>query len=426
MRRVIALALAAAAGSGVACASAGAPPGGPEDHSPPQVVKLTPDSGQTNVHPKQVEIRFDEVISDRGSGSNAIDQLFLISPRTSAPKIGWHRSRVTIKPARGFLPNTAYRVTVLPGVADLRGNVRHEPESFLFSTGETFPPYSILGTVFDWTGQSVAKNAYVEALSHPDTTIAYVAETDSAGAFEVGPLPAGTYTVRALIDQNSNRALDRNEKWDTTTVTVSDARRVVELDAIERDTVPPAIAGIDVLDSLTLRLTFDKPLDPALPLQPALIQIQRADSTPVEIDRVEWSRVYDRRKQAADSAKRAQEADSIRRAQAADTAKRADTARARPPARPTAPPAALPGVRPAPPPPKPKAPPPDKAIVVILSPRNPMHPGETLRLRATGLRNLIGNSAPLGPRAFNVPKPAPRDSTAKPPGDPVRRPPRPR
>jgi hypothetical protein len=414
---VIALALAAGAAGGIACASAGAPPGGPEDHAPPQIVKISPESGQTNVHPKEVEVRFDEVVTDRGSGATAIDQLFLISPRTSATRVSWHRSRVTIRPARGFLPNTAYRITVLPGVADLRGNSRHDAETMLFSTGPDFPPYSILGVVFDWASQAVAKNAYVEAITHPDTSIAYVAATDSTGSFEVGPLPAGTYTLRALIDQNANRTVDRNEKWDTTTVTVSDARRVVELDAIERDTVPPAIANVDVLDSVTLRLTFDKPLDPAIPLQPALVQVQRADSTPVEVQRVEWASVYERRAQAADSAKRAQAADSARRAQP-------DTARGRPPARPTPPPAAPSGVRPPPPPRKPKAPPPEKAIVLSMSPRTPMHSGETLRIQANGLRNLVGKSAPLGPRAFNVPKPAPRDTTNKPPADSVRRPPR--
>jgi Big-like domain-containing protein len=432
VRRVIGLALAAGAVGGIACASAGTPPGGPEDKLPPKVLTITPESGQTNVHPKEVEIRFDEVVSDRGSGPSAIDQLFLISPRTSATRVAWHRSRVTVKPARGFLPNTAYRITVLPGVADLRGNIRKDQATALFSTGSDFPPYSILGVVFDWSTQAVARGAYVEAIAHPDTNIAYVAATDTAGDFEVGPLPAGTYTLRGLIDQNGNRVPDRNEKWDTTTVTVSDARRVVELDAIERDTVPPAIANIDAPDSLTLRVTFDKPLDPAIVLQPALFRVQRADSTPLEIGRVEWASAYEHRVQAADSAKRAQAADSARRAQedsarrarGADTARRGDTARARPAPRPSAPPAPS-GVRPPPPPRKPKAPPPEKAVVLSLSPQTPMHPGETLRIRANGLRNLVGKSAPLGPRAFNVPKPAPHDSTNKPPAapPPARRPP---
>ena len=441
MRRLIALALTTGAVAGIACASAGAPPGGPEDHAPPQILSVTPESGQTNVRPKEVEFRFDEVVSDRGTGATAVDQLFLISPRIGAPDVSWHRRRITVKPGKGFLPNTAYRITVLPGLADLRGNVRKDGATVLFSTGAGFPPYSILGVVFDWVGQQVVKGAYVEAVSHPDTNVVYVAATDSAGDFEVGPLPAGEYTLRAMIDQNSNRTLDRNEKWDSATVTVSNARPVVELDAIERDTVPPAISNIEVVDSVTLRVTFDKPIDPVMPLQPALVQLQRSDSTPLEVTRVQRNSVYEeaRRAQAADSVKRAQAADSVKRAQAADSARRAqatdssrraDSLRARQPApppaaRPAAPPAAPSGGRAPPPPRKPKNPPPDRAIVISVAPRTPMVPGQKYSIRLTGLRNLVGKSSPLGPRSFNVavPKPAPGDTARRPPADSARKPP---
>ena len=423
MRRLIALALTAGAVAGIACASAGAPPGGPEDHAPPQILSVTPESGQTNVRPKEVEFRFDEVVSDRGTGASAIDQLFLVSPRTGAPNVSWHRRRITVKPGKGFLPNTAYRITVLPGLADLRGNVRKEGATVLFSTGAGFPPFSILGVVFDWASQQVVKGAYIEAVSHPDTNIVYVAATDTAGDFEVGPLPAGEYTVRALIDQNSNRALDRNEKWDSATVTVSDTRRVVELDAIERDTVPPAISNIEVVDSVRLRVTFDKPLDPGLPLQPALIQLQRADSTPLEVTSVQSNSAYE-------EAIRARAADSAKRAQAADSAKRADSLRARQPAaptaaRPTAPAAPPSGVRAPPPPRKPKTPPPDRAVVITVAPRTPMRRGQAYSIKLTGFRNLVGRSSPLGPRSFTVPapKPAPSDTARKPPVDTARKPP---
>jgi hypothetical protein len=239
VRRLIAVALLAG------CASAGAPPGGPEDHAPPAIVTVTPDSGQTNANPKQVEFRFDEVVSDRPSGATALDQLFLVSPRrgNEAPNVSWHRSRITIKPRRGFLPNTAYRVTMLPGISDLRGNVRKEGASVLFSTGASFPALSILGRVFDWAAQRPVSGAYVEAVSSADTNVVYLAATDTSGQFDVGPLPAGQYLVRALIDQNSNRTLDRNEKWDTTTKTITDTRPVIELDAIERDSTPAAFSG---------------------------------------------------------------------------------------------------------------------------------------------------------------------------------------
>jgi hypothetical protein len=395
-----------------ACASAGAPPGGPEDHAPPQIVLVSPDSGKTDVHPKEVEFRFDEVVSDRPSGATALDQLFLISPRTAggAANVSWHRSRITVKPARGFRPNTTYRITMLPGIADLRGNVRRSGASILFSTGSSFPPYSIPGRVFDWAAEKVANGVYIEAISRADTNIVYLAATDSLGQFDVGPLDAGSYTVRALIDQNANRALDRNEKWDTTTVTVSDARPMIELDVIERDSAAAAFQNIIVDDSVTLHVSFDKSLDPKIPLQPALIRIQRADSSAVDVTKVQWAAAYDQARQA----------------QITDSARRADTTRARQPAAP--PPTAAPtaptpaGQRPPPPPPKPKAPPPERAIVVNVSPTTPFVPGTTYRITAQGLRNLVGNTTEIR-RTFTAPKPTPKDTTRKTSPDSARRPP---
>lgn len=394
------MALALAAG----CASTGAPPGGPEDHAPPQVTAISPDSGKTNVHPKDVEFRFDEVVSDRPSGATALDQLFLVSPRTGAgsPDVSWHRSRITVKPSRGFRDNTAYRITMLPGIADLRGNVRRTALSVLFSTGPSFPPFSIPGRVFDWVAQRPANGVYVEATSHADTNVVYLAATDSLGQFDVGPLDAGSYTVRAILDQNSNRTLDRNEKWDSTTVTVTNARPAIELDVIERDSAPAAFQNVVVDDSATLRVSFDKPLDPAIALQPALIRVQRRDSSQLNVVRVEWGAAFDQAKQA----------------QSADSARRADTTRKQQP-----PPVPTPGApRGAPPPPKPKAPPPDRTIVVTLAPLNYLMHDSTYRITARGLRNLVGNSAVVT-RTFSVPKPAPKDTTHKTSPDSARRPP---
>jgi hypothetical protein len=96
--------------------------------------------------------------------------------------------------------------------------------------------------------QAIAKGAYVEAVSKRDTTVVYLSATDTSGQFDLGPLPAGDYTVRALIDQNANRVFDRNEKWDSVSVTVTTTRPSVDLNAIERDSVPPAISDVTVGD----------------------------------------------------------------------------------------------------------------------------------------------------------------------------------
>ena len=276
MRRLI-LPLAAAAVA--ACASAGPPPGGPEDHSPPQIVSSRPDSGQVNAKVKEVQFQFDEVVSDRPTGAASLDRMFLISPRNGEPRVSWHRSRISVRPERGFRDSTAYRITMLPGIADLRGNVRKDGATLVFSTGPTFPTLGIVGTVFDWAGQAIAKGAYVEAVAKRDTTVVYLTASDSSGQFDLGPLPAGDYTVRALIDQNSNRVFDRNEKWDSASVSVAATRPSVELDLIERDSVPPAFANVTVDDSVTITIAFDKPLDPTIPLQPALVALKRADSS---------------------------------------------------------------------------------------------------------------------------------------------------
>ncbi len=407
MRRLTAVAISAAAALGLACASAGAPPGGPERHTPPEIVSISPDSGATKADVKSVEFKFDEVVSERPAGAGpSLDALFLISPREGAPNVGWHRNRITVRPRRGFRANTAYRVTMLPGLADLRGNVRKGSTTIVFATGAAFPPFSIVGRAFDWEAQRPANAAFIEATSLKDTTLVYVSASDSTGQFDVGPLEAGRYRLRALLDANGNRALDRNEKWDTTTVTVEATSIAgIELDAIERDTLPPAIVTLTALDTLALRVSFDKPLDPTLQLQPSLFRLQRADSSLLQIASVQWGAVYDRAKAAADSAAAA----------ARDTTKRP------PPA--AAPPGGVPipgGPRQAPQPPKPRAAPPERAVVLIVSPTTQLVPGRYI-LTTHDIRSLTGTAAPLR-RGFTVTPPAPRDTTNKAPADTTRRP----
>jgi hypothetical protein len=389
----------------VGCASASQPPGAPERHTPPAVVSTSADSGATNVKLRAFEFRFDEVVSDRPSGTATnLDQLFLISPRDGSPDVGWHRNRITVRPRRGFRPNTAYRITMLPGLADLRGNVKKDGLSILFSTGPTFPPHGILGRAFDWAQERPASGAYIEAISRADTTLVYVTASDTTGMFELGPLDSGTYLVRGLIDQNSNRAVDVREKWDTTTVQVVDARIPIELDLIERDSTPANLTNSAPEDSVTLRLGFDKAISPTVDLQPSLFRIQRSDSTPLVIDRVEWFSTYSRAKAAADSIRRAN-----------DTT-RTDTTR-RVPAQPAG---GLPGLTPrgAPPPPKPRVPAPETGIVIHLSPSTPMTPGR-YAITVRGLSNLRGNATELR-RVFTVAPPQPRDTTRRPPPRRVR------
>lgn len=413
MRRLTAVGLAGLAVVGLGCASAGAPPGGPERHTPPAILSISPESGQTNVGIKEAEFKFDEVVSDRPAGAPALDQIFLVSPRDGTPNVSWHRNRITVRPRKGFRANTAYRITMLPGLADLRGNVRKEPTTILFSTGGDFPAYGIVGTVFDWAQEHPVSGAYIEAISLADTTLAYVAASDSSGRYDVGPMPAGTYLVRAVIDQNGNRAIDQREKWDSVTTTITGSRPNVELDLIERDSTPPAFGAVTAEDSIHLRVTFDKPLNPSIVLQPALFRLQRADSSVVPIAAVQWGTAYARAKVVADSIARA----------AADTLRRPPPPPAARPALPAGP--TIPGgPRNAPPPPKPKSPPPETVVIITVSPATPLVPGRYV-IFGHDLPNLVGHASEIR-RGFVIappPPPAPRDTTRRTPADTTRRPP---
>ena len=259
------------------------PPGGPVDIAAPQLLAITPDSGSVNVKPKELLFRFDEVVSERpGSATNLAD-LFLISPRDGAPKASWHREAIGIKPARGWRPNTPYTVIMMKGIADLRGNVRNTGASTFFSTGPTIPRTRIAGNVFDWVSGSPAADALIESLVPPDTLHPYVALADSNGAFVIEHVPPGAYRVRAYLDRNKNLAVDPSEPWDSLSISLTDSIRT-NLVIFTHDTVAPRIRDVTIVDSLTLRVAFDKPVDPTQTLTAANFAVIAPDSSSVPIE----------------------------------------------------------------------------------------------------------------------------------------------
>ena len=277
----------------VGCASVARPPGGPEDHAPPEIVSISIDTNATNVTAGKIEVIFDEVISEHPTGGGSslqgaptLENVVLISPRTGATNVSWHRDRITIEPKGGFKANTTYRITLLPGIADIRGNVRQGNRCPSSSAPERpFPPFSILGQVFDWQASASRALTIVEAIANAGTkdSLTYIAIADSTGQFDVGPLGPGKYLVRGFIDADNSQAIGPLEKWDTVTVEVTDHRPVVELLAIQRDTAPAGVQRVEVMDSTWLRVTLDKPFDPRTTLQPAFVILKRADSTEVPI-----------------------------------------------------------------------------------------------------------------------------------------------
>jgi len=401
LRFALAAVLAAAG-----CASPGLPPGGPEDPNPPKLVRITPDTGRVNTRPPRVVFQFDEVVSERPQGAVSLDRLFLISPRDGEPDVDWNRDAITVKPHRGFRANTVYTVTMLPGLVDLRGNVRKEGAQTVFSTGPTIPRSRISGVVFDWVAGNVATTPLVEVIQRPDSVV-YVTVADSSGRFVFPYLAPGHYTVIALQDANANRALDPRESWDSVEVVLTDSA-VVEMLAFVHDSTGPGIREVTVADSVTLRVALDRPMDPTLPLAPALFTLRAADSSAVAIAAVATSAAFDSTRANAPGGKPAAGA----RPQGARPAPR-------PPAfPPPAPPTAEPSVRDTIPVdslrasrgPRPSRPVPPSELVLRTA--RPLALGASYRLDTPGLRGLLGTSR-ASSRVFTTPKAAAPDSVRR-------------
>ena len=128
-----------------ACAKMEPPPGGPTDRVPPGLIATIPDS--LAVLPDfsgDVEFLFNETVSEGGSpnmglGTGDLEKLVILSPSERVPKVRWKRSRVTVRPAEGWQPNTVYRVQLLPGVMDLQRNRYDSTRVVTLTTGAPLP-----------------------------------------------------------------------------------------------------------------------------------------------------------------------------------------------------------------------------------------------------------------------------------------------
>jgi hypothetical protein len=425
LRPAALVAIAAAIG----CASQGMPPGGPPDKEPPKLTKVTPESGAVRATPRAVEFQFDEVVSERPRSGQSLAQIVVISPNDGATDVTWGRSRIVVRPGKGWRQNTAYTVTLLPGLSDLRGNPANSAFRTVFSTGASIPKAVVRGVAFDWMAGRAAPLARVEASVPGDSTLKWAIAADSTGRFALSSLPDTSFLVRVWIDMNANGTRDRNEPWDTTTLAVRDSARR-DFYAFPHDTLGARIGELSVIDSMTLRVRFDHGLNPTTPLDGATIRLIRArDSSEIAIASVTAAARFDslaraRATATADSAARADtsqsaiaaraRADSARRKAADDSTARAqmDSVRAR---RDT--------VRREPAPKPSRETPPTEFVIVT---RDVLPEEVPLRLYARDVRSLAGYRA-SSDRPVTRRKPAPRDTTAAGRGavPPVRPPTRP-
>jgi hypothetical protein len=405
----------------IGCASEGMPPGGPIDKTPPKLIAATPDSGALHVGTRQVvTFRFDEVISERTRAGAALDQGVVVSPSEGVISVDWHRTYITVRSHKGWRPDIAYTVTILPGLQDLSGNPTKTPLHTVFSTGTVIPTGEVSGVAFDWVGQHVASGARIEAMIGKDTALKFTTVADSTGRFVMTTLPPGPLQLRAYVDANRNRVIDPREEWDSSSVTLADTTSR-EFYLFAHDTIGPSIADVTPIDSVTLRVRFDRPLLPTAPLAASQFSLKikdstKTDSVPVAVRAVASAAQYDsaaarHRAFALDSTMRADTSaagrkavarkDSLTRAAQLDSAAQAQIASVKA-GRDTAKVVVLP---------KPSRPAPLAEFILTLGEPLPYDMFGTLSVTgATGLTGHVHHPARV--KQVVLRKPPPKDSTA--------------
>lgn len=421
------------------------------------VARIAPDSGSVaSVLPSEAQVFLDEVVNERvASPRPDLSSAVLLSPVKGPVRVTWHRNRISVRPREGFQPGRVYRLEVFPVLTDLRQNRMKRGLVAVFSTGPAIPEARIDGAVVDWAGARPATGALVEALLLPDS-LPYRTVADSVGSFTLRQIPAGEYLVYGVVDQDNNRERGPREAYDTVRLHVADSA-TAEVFAFAHDTTGPRLRTVELADSLSLRLTFDRPLDPALVLDTSAIRLaSAADSTtrlpvalvltPQQFDSVRAARVP---RAAADSGRAGTPADSARARAPGDSARARpavpDTARPRPAAADTtralvpAPAAGAQPARPAAPlppgttRPAPAAAPRDStraqkmlarrpapSAIRVVRLAAPLTPGARYLVEVTGVRSLSGVSGdprgqisvPVPPRQAPARRAAPADSTA--------------
>ncbi len=371
-----------------ACARMAAPPGGPSRREPPILVGIFPDSGIAPCDLKApAEFRFDEVTSDAGqanfgTGDGTLEKLVMLSPDTAVPIVEWHRDRITVKPRAGWRPNKTYRIEFLPGLLDLHQNISKSGAVIAFTTCGPKPKRVLTGRAIDWVSQRAIPNALIEAFHLPDS-VSYRVTADSTGRFRIEGLPDGPYLVVASSRPDPKHHRNPREPWDTVRVTAQQDA-VGEIWTFPRDTAAPRITGVARVDSETIAVTFNRPIDPALRLDTTLVRVGLLippDTVSIGLIEVLPKAYSDSIHKPAPKPRTPKEDSTFR----IDSLKRDSVAKARP-----APPPPPTNVRPTPPPDLPTQKRPQLGTVLVIKTRGTVRLDQSYWVTVAGVRGPGG------------------------------------
>lgn len=198
------------------CANIVPPTGGKKDTVPPQLVEISPKDSLLNTRVTKISMEFDEYISLNEPGKEI--QVSPVLPVPVATVV--NGKKLTVKIPDSLLKNnTTYRVSFGNSIKDLNEGNAFTSFNYIFSTGSYFDSLKLYGIVYDAETGNHATNItlmlYDAALS--DSAVVkekpvYVTPVVEKGRYVFMGLPADTFRIYALKDDNGNLMYDGEEE----------------------------------------------------------------------------------------------------------------------------------------------------------------------------------------------------------------------
>jgi uncharacterized protein (DUF2141 family) len=202
----------------VQCARRGSPTGGPEDETPPVVLRAEPPQRTVNFKKDRVRIYFDEYIklnklSDQLVVSPPLEQTaYVISPQSVAAKY------IEIEFLDSLAPNTTYTFNFGESVVDNNEGNPFSFFSYVFSTGAAIDSLRLRGSISDAINRSPESfvsvmlfpvdSTFTDSVIYQNKPLYYTNTLDSLTEFSMPNLKAGNYLLAAVKDVSKNYVFD--------------------------------------------------------------------------------------------------------------------------------------------------------------------------------------------------------------------------
>lgn len=198
----------------ISCANPGSgPDGGPYDETPPRIVGMTPQLGQTSTRASKVRILFDELIKVE----NAQEKIIVSPPQIEMPEIKTSGRIISVNLIDSLKENTTYTIDFSDAIVDSNEGNPLGNFTYYFSTGDRVDTMEVSGYVLSADNFEPVKGILVGLHSNladsAFTSLPFerVARTDGSGHFCIKGIAPGSYRIYALKDIDNDFKYSRGE-----------------------------------------------------------------------------------------------------------------------------------------------------------------------------------------------------------------------